>query len=189
MRTFTIDQENNITIFASEKQAKDSEGTEVEAFTSQEELARLAGAWSGERLVQIWNSLTGVTPVKKFTDRKTAIARIWKAIQGLQPASEDGDEKAAPSRKVSKGLAARPKATRKAKASKKTRPEAKGLREGNLPPASAPKPFRLRRDGTTSFFPANPCLHVLPVRVVLGCKLPAPLVGVSAAARFRRQRH
>src|ERR1035437_10253135 len=76
MRTFTIDQENNITVFASEKQAKAGETNGTENFTTQEELAKLAGAWPGERLVQTWNSLTGVTPVKKFTDRKTAIARI-----------------------------------------------------------------------------------------------------------------
>jgi len=38
--------------------------------------------------VDLWNSLPGATPVKKFTDRKTAIARIWKAIQSLQPAPE-----------------------------------------------------------------------------------------------------
>ena len=76
MRTFTIDHENNITVFASEKQAKAGETDGTETFTTQEVLAKLAGAWPGERLVQIWNSLTGVTPVKKFTDRKIAITRI-----------------------------------------------------------------------------------------------------------------
>jgi len=30
--------------------------------------------------VEIWNKLPGATPVKKFTDRKTAYGRIWKAL-------------------------------------------------------------------------------------------------------------
>ena len=33
--------------------------------------------------MEIWNSIPGFTAVKKFTDRKTAVARIWKAIQNL----------------------------------------------------------------------------------------------------------
>ncbi len=132
MRTFTIDQENNITVFASEKQAKVGETNGTEIFTTQEELAKLASVWAGERLVQIWNSLPGATPVKKFTDRKTAIARIWKAIQSLQPAaSEEGHEKAAPAHDVGTRRAAKSKATRKAKAPKKARPVAKGVREGS----------------------------------------------------------
>jgi hypothetical protein len=43
------------------------------------------------RPVEIWNSFAGappfgdLRPVKKFTDRKTAIERIWRAIQVLTP--------------------------------------------------------------------------------------------------------
>jgi len=37
----------------------------------------------GERLVAIWNSPPGVTPVKKLKDRTTAATRIWKNIQEL----------------------------------------------------------------------------------------------------------
>ncbi len=54
---------------------------------------------------------------------------------------------------------------------------------------SISEPLRLRRGGTSCFLPENPRLHVLPVRVVLGCKLPPSLVGVGEAARLRRQRH
>jgi hypothetical protein len=132
MRIFTIDQENNITVSASEKQTKAGETNGTEIFTTQEGLAKLAGEWPSERLVQIWNSLPGVDPVKKFTDRKTAIARIWKAIQSLQPAaSEDGREKAAPSRDVRPRSTKPAKATRKAKAQKKVARDAKGPREGS----------------------------------------------------------
>ena len=114
MRTFTIDSENNITVFASMQQAKTSEQEGAVIFTTEDGLSELASAWPGGRLVEIWNSLTGVTPVKKFTDRKSAIARIWKAIQSLQPAPE-AQEKAAPRRNVGTGRAAKPKATSKAK--------------------------------------------------------------------------
>ena len=131
MKTFTIDSDNNITIFASEKQAKATDATGTEAFTSQEELTKLAAEWPGGRLVEIWNSLTGVDPVKKFTDRKTAIARIWKVIQSLQPASAEAEETAAPAHDVGTRRAAKKKATTKTKTSKKARPDAKGVREGS----------------------------------------------------------
>src|SRR3989337_4374741 len=97
MKTFTIDSETNITVFASYKEAKTSDATDAVIFTTEDELAKLAAHWPTHRLVDLWNSLTGVTPVKKFTDRKTALARIWKAIQSLQPAAPtEAPEKAAP---------------------------------------------------------------------------------------------
>jgi hypothetical protein len=37
------------------------------------------------RLVAIWNKLPGVQPVRKFTDRNTALGRIWTALQALSP--------------------------------------------------------------------------------------------------------
>src|SRR3990172_979582 len=125
MRTFTIDSENNITVFASYKEAKTSDATDAVIFTTEDELAKLAAHWPTHRLVDIWNSLTGVTPVKKFTDRKTAIGRIWKAIQSLQPAPE-AQEKAAPAHEVGTGRAPKPKATRKAKGRKPVPSEAEG---------------------------------------------------------------
>ena len=130
MQTFTIDSENNITVFASEKQAKTSNETGAVIFTTQGELGKLATDWPISRLVEIWNSLTGVTPVKKFTDRKTAIARIWKAIQSLQPAPET-QEKAAPAHDVGTGRTANSKATSKAKGRKKAARESQGAREGS----------------------------------------------------------
>ena len=84
--TFTIDTENNITAYASRAEAPAKFDTGIEHFNSEKDLAQLAGSWPMARLVEIWNSLTGVIPVKKFTDRKKATARIWKAIQSLVPA-------------------------------------------------------------------------------------------------------
>jgi len=139
MRIFTIDSENDITVFASEKQAKTSNQTGAVIFTSEKELGQLAAHWPSHRLVDIWNSLTGVTPVRKFTDRKTAITRIWKAIQSLEPAPEaeacperSRGEKAAPAHDVATGrAAAKSKATRKAKGRKKAAPGSQGAREGS----------------------------------------------------------
>jgi hypothetical protein len=108
MPTFTIDAENNITVFASSKDiAGKEEGTET--FSSAEELVALATKWPGVRLVEIWNSLPGVEPVERFTSRQVAMTRILKAIQHLQPgggadrrrpAAKQGSAKKEASRKV-----------------------------------------------------------------------------------------
>jgi len=49
--------------------------------------------------------------------------------------------------------------------------------------------FQLPRGGISCFFAANPRLHGLKVRVVLGSKLPPSLVCVGDPAHLRRQRH
>ena len=82
MTTYTIDTENNITAHASTQ-----EYGEGESFNSQQELASLMAEWPTDRLVELWNGIPGLTPVKKFTDRKSAVARIWKAIQSLDGGS------------------------------------------------------------------------------------------------------
>ncbi|MGI8960610.1 MAG: DUF3489 domain-containing protein [Bryobacteraceae bacterium] len=80
MKTFTIDAADNITAFAnSAKAPKDSE-----VFASEKRLASLATLWPNRRLVEIWNSLPGVEPVKKFTNKATGVRRIWAAIQSLE---------------------------------------------------------------------------------------------------------
>ena len=91
MRIFTIDSDDNISVFSSVEEA--GKDPELKRFHSVDELMALAERWPGSRLVEIWNSLTGVKPVKKFTNRKTAVARIWKALQRLQPAGAPGKAK------------------------------------------------------------------------------------------------
>src|SRR5712692_3132519 len=81
MLTFVIDADNNISALRPGEQAPAGEGPEE--FKSREELGKLAEGWPAERLVEVWNSVPGVTPVRKFKDRQTAVARIWKAIQSL----------------------------------------------------------------------------------------------------------
>jgi hypothetical protein len=80
MKSFSIDRENNITAFTRRKHAEAGNG---DTFRSETELNELAAAWPASRLVEIWNSVPGLVPVKKFTNRKTAVLRIWKAIQSL----------------------------------------------------------------------------------------------------------
>jgi hypothetical protein len=91
--TFTISSDNNITAFATPEAAQDTLALGALVFTSKKDLTKLASDWPAARLVEIWNGFAGVAPfadwkpVKKFTDRKTAVERIWQAIQKLAPAA------------------------------------------------------------------------------------------------------
>ena len=98
--TYTINSENNITAFASAKEAKSA--PDVERFATAKELAKLAEQWPAARLVDIWNALPGVVPAKRFTSRKTAVVRAegWRTAAPCgaeesqsaatgQPAGED----------------------------------------------------------------------------------------------------
>jgi hypothetical protein len=88
MITFTIENEtNNIMAHVT---AQDAEAVpNAERFRNQATLAKLAADWPAARLVEIYNSQTGVSPVTKFRDRATAVGRIWKAIQSLRKALPD----------------------------------------------------------------------------------------------------
>jgi hypothetical protein len=139
MRLFAIDADNTITTFPAAEQIPEGQ----EHFASEKELAAAASNWPSDRLVQVWNSFAGVAgfgadlkPVKKFTDRKSAVARIWKAIQELDGAGEaeasaapDATAAAAPAkapkaakgaRKAAKAAPAKAKASKTTKSAKKT---------------------------------------------------------------------
>ena len=87
MATFTIDPDNNITVLAQVPAGTDRSTT----FSTERELAKLITDWPISRLIDAWNSFAGVAPfddlkpIKKFTNRKTAVARIWKAVTRLSP--------------------------------------------------------------------------------------------------------
>jgi hypothetical protein len=87
MGTFTIDSENNIVAHAGPAAGAD----ESQSFSNAKEFAKLTAAWPASRLVDTWNSFAGVAPfddlkpLKKFTNRKAAVARIWKAAERLSP--------------------------------------------------------------------------------------------------------
>jgi hypothetical protein len=91
MSTFTIDPANNIAAFASQEEATAAKINSAEYFGTARELNKLSGSWPAGRLTEVWNSFAGVAPfdnlklVKKFKDRKAAVARIWDAIQRLAP--------------------------------------------------------------------------------------------------------
>src|ERR1039458_5901517 len=115
MKTFTIDEQNNITAFGTQEEAAATATTPFDSFTSQKEFAQLAGAWAPERLVAIWNSLAGVKPVKAFNSAKAAAGRIWEQIQGLgEPAKPKAERKAKVGAQSAKDAPAKTKATKKA---------------------------------------------------------------------------
>jgi hypothetical protein len=98
MTTFAIDTDNTITAYLAGEAIPEGHAR----FSSEKELSKLAAHWPAERLVEIWNGFAGVPPfgdlkpVKKFTDRKTAVARIWRAIQALTPTPTPQAAPAAP---------------------------------------------------------------------------------------------
>ena len=122
MMTFVIEAENNIIAFTSQQEAEVAQG---ERFASQQELTELAATWPAGRLVEIWNSIPGLTPLKKFTDRKSGLARIWKAIQSLngggsgEPAHSADPQSPKKAKRADKGKSARAGKGKRAKGSEK----------------------------------------------------------------------
>ena len=110
MKTFTIETEsNNITAHATKREA--ALAPNGESFSNLEELAELAANWPAPRLIEIWNSIPGNAPIKKFTDRKTAATRIWKAVQSLGdsiPGESAMEPEAVPTEASEETLAAEP---------------------------------------------------------------------------------
>ena len=125
--TFTIDADNNIAAHPALPEGADAS----QSFASQKELAKLTADWPAARLVEVWNSFAGVAPfddlkpVKKFTDRKVAVARIWTAVQRL------ADDTAPPAAPVA------PK-------SKKATKDATAAKEANTTQPGAEKPSEAR---------------------------------------------
>jgi hypothetical protein len=82
MKTFVLDADHNITAYASQQQAS-SAIPPGEAFTTAAGLKAALQNYPAATAVGIWNSLTGVTPVKKFKDAATAARRIFAELQKL----------------------------------------------------------------------------------------------------------
>jgi hypothetical protein len=108
--TFTLDTDKNITAHDATPAAQDN----VVAFATEKELTKLSADWPITRFVEVWNAFAGappfgdLKPVKKFTDRKTAVTRIWKAIQALTPAPAPQAAPVAPKKaKAAKGATAK----------------------------------------------------------------------------------
>jgi hypothetical protein len=89
----------------------------------------LIGA-DNKRMVEIWNSLTGVTPVKKFTSGAVAARRIFAEVQKALPGSPtpaDPDGMPLAAKRSSKVAAAEPPAASRAtgRPAKTAEPEAR----------------------------------------------------------------
>jgi hypothetical protein len=120
MKTFILDADRNITVYASQQEAA-SAVPAGDAFTTEAGLKAALKNYSAATTVEIWNSLTGVTPVRKFKDAATAARRIFAEVQKL------GGSEAKPGQTAK----AKPvKAARKASAAKKAvTPGSPGPRE------------------------------------------------------------
>jgi hypothetical protein len=81
MKTFTINSENKVTTWDSRAETQQKTTPGAARFSTIDELAQITREWPLARLVAVWNGLPGVTPLNRFTDRNTAVARIWKTRQ------------------------------------------------------------------------------------------------------------
>src|SRR5580704_13824346 len=91
MKTFFL-HANKVRVYCS-RDRQPAPSQRAPGFRSERELAQLAAHWRASHLVQIWNGLPGVRPVRRFTDRKTALRRIWKEVQKLKPVPSAGTRK------------------------------------------------------------------------------------------------
>jgi hypothetical protein len=132
---FTIDQDNNIAAHPALPEGADA----TQAFASQKELAKLTAEWPAARLLDVWNSFAGIAPfddlkpVKKFTDRKVAIARIWTAVQRLADDTAPPVAPVAPkSKKATKDATAAKKAGTAKQAVEKTSEAREGSKKADV---------------------------------------------------------
>jgi len=157
MNTFTIDTNNNITAFASLDEARAAKIHNAEYFGSREELAKLVASWPRTRPVEIWNSFAGVAPftafkpVKKFADRKSAVARIWEAVQVLPANVAKPATHVAPEKRTEQGRAevqATPHSARWREGSGQCGPRGQQEGRGNRSDAPSPGGNAFRNHGT-----------------------------------------
>src|SRR5260370_33816599 len=85
---YTIDDKNSISACPPAEEAASAAATPFDSFTNEKELAELIAAWPAERLVATFNSLPGVTPVRRFKTSNAAASRIWKRVEGLGDAAQ-----------------------------------------------------------------------------------------------------
>jgi Protein of unknown function (DUF3489) len=87
---FRINDDNSIDVFGS---LAELSGHEVE-FHTLAGLMKVTADFPMKRLVEIWNGITGLVPVKRFMNREAGLKRIWQAVEGLEvPEPEPVTEK------------------------------------------------------------------------------------------------
>jgi hypothetical protein len=88
MKTYTINTDLNITAYESNK---DAFGTGLPVFSSAKDLgAELAKM--NVKPTDLWNSLPGLVPVKKFMNREAGLKRIFAQLQSLVPVPVGGGQ-------------------------------------------------------------------------------------------------
>ncbi len=151
MTICTIDNENNITVFATAEAAAAASTTPFDLFTDQKELAELLASWPAQRWVATYNSLPGVKPVKSLKDPKTAASKIWERVAKLgqmvapepvaakseaAPAKPKGGKKGKAGAQAAKGAPLQGQAGKKATAAQSA-PQAK--KAAKAPAATGPR--------------------------------------------------
>jgi hypothetical protein len=96
MKMFSITTNNQVRVFASEREAPAGEAV----FGSAEQFAALVQEWPLARLVEVWNQLPGAKQLRKFTDRKSGVRRLWEAVQGVAAKASQPRRKAVLKRPV-----------------------------------------------------------------------------------------
>lgn len=85
--TFVLNTVKRIKVYASDDLAQIPPGGAK--FANEREFAAIAQDWPIHRLVEIWNKLQDVKPVRRFRDRQTAVHRIWEAAQKIEPSKAE----------------------------------------------------------------------------------------------------
>ena len=95
MPIYSIDSDNNLAVHPDADAAIKEAGTYGTAFDTEAQLTEATSVWPASRLVDVWNGFAGAPPfaelkeVKRFTDRKSAVARIWNVAQRLGETLEE----------------------------------------------------------------------------------------------------
>ena len=95
MPTYSIDGDHNLAVHPDKRAATTEAGPTGAAFETEADFSEAVAAWPASRLVDVWNGFAGAPPfaelkeVKRFTDRKSAVARIWNAAQRLGETLEE----------------------------------------------------------------------------------------------------
>lgn len=142
MKTFTIDHENDITVFATPEEAAVATATPFDSFTNEQELTALIADWPEPKLVSLWNGLPGVRPAKKLKNGYTIAGRIWERVQRLG-VPDDSDHRR-PTREPKRKAKGRACKDTKARSTKKSTPSPNASKR---PPAKA-KENDAPREGT-----------------------------------------
>jgi len=95
MPIYSIDSDNNLAVHPDADAATKEADATGAAFETETDFTQAVADWPASRLVDVWNGFAGAPPfaelkeVKRFTDRKSAVARIWNAAQRLGETLEE----------------------------------------------------------------------------------------------------